>query len=48
MNRDFDKVKELLPEVAVNTTAAGVHMGGMEQHVQIIKRELGLFLQPLL
>ncbi|KAL7465887.1 hypothetical protein ACHAXS_006188, partial [Conticribra weissflogii] len=37
MDGEFDKVTRLLPEVVVNTTSAGEHVGDIERHIQTIK-----------
>ncbi|KAL7466255.1 hypothetical protein ACHAXS_006545 [Conticribra weissflogii] len=37
MDGEFEKVKTLLPEVIVNTTSAGEHVGEVERHIRTIK-----------
>ncbi|KAL7461201.1 hypothetical protein ACHAXS_001624, partial [Conticribra weissflogii] len=37
MDGEFDKVTGLLPEVVVNTTSAGEHVGDIERHIRTIK-----------
>ncbi|KAL7460368.1 hypothetical protein ACHAXS_002287 [Conticribra weissflogii] len=37
MDGEFDKVAKLLPEVVVNTTSAGEHVGDIEQHIRTVK-----------
>ena len=37
MDIEFDKLKELLPNVALNTTAAREHVGEIEQKIRVIK-----------
>ena len=37
MDMEFDKLKELLTNVALNTTAAREHVGEIEQKIRVIK-----------
>jgi hypothetical protein len=37
MDMEFKKLVDLLPNVAINTTAARVHVGEIEQKIQVIK-----------
>ncbi len=37
MDMEFDKLKELLTNIAQNTTAAREHVGKIEQKVRVIK-----------
>ncbi|KAL7464039.1 hypothetical protein ACHAXS_004383 [Conticribra weissflogii] len=37
MDGEFEKVKQLIPEVVVNNTSAGEHMGDVEQHIRTLK-----------
>ncbi|KAL7460774.1 hypothetical protein ACHAXS_001215, partial [Conticribra weissflogii] len=37
MDGEFEKIKPLLPEVLVNTTSAGEHVGDIERHIRTIK-----------
>ena len=37
MDIEFEKLKELLPKVALNTTAAREHVGEIEQKIRVIK-----------
>ncbi|KAL7472774.1 hypothetical protein ACHAXS_013136 [Conticribra weissflogii] len=37
MDREFEKIKPMLPEVLVNTTSAGEHVGDIERHIRTIK-----------
>ncbi len=37
MDGEFEKIKQKLPEVIVNTTAAGEHVGEVERHIRTIK-----------
>ena len=37
MDIEFKKLKELLPNVALNTTAANEHVGEIEQKIRVIK-----------
>ncbi|KAL7448626.1 hypothetical protein ACHAXS_000163, partial [Conticribra weissflogii] len=37
MDREFEKIKPHLPELLVNTTSAGEHVGKVERHIRTIK-----------
>ncbi len=37
LDGEFDKVAKLLPEVVVNTTSAGEHVGDIERHIRTVK-----------
>ena len=39
MDMEFDKLKELLTNVALNTTAAREHVGKIEQKIRVIKEK---------
>jgi hypothetical protein len=37
MDMEFEKLVDLLPNVAINTTAAREHVGEIEQKIRVIK-----------
>ena len=39
MDREFEPVKDLVPLVEINTTAAREHVGLIERRIQIIKEK---------
>ncbi len=39
MDWEFEKIRSLLPEVLVNTTSAGEHVGEVERHIRTIKEQ---------
>ena len=44
MDMEFEKLKPLMPHVALNTTAAREHVGEIEQKIRVIKeRTRGTF-----
>jgi hypothetical protein len=44
MNMEFEKFKTMMPQVALNTTAAREHVGEVEQKIRVIKeRARGTF-----
>ena len=36
---EFEKLKDLLPGIALNTMVAQEHVGGIERKIQVIKGE---------
>lgn len=47
MDGEFEKIKPLLPEVLVNTTSAGEHVGDIERHIRTIKERARGILRTL-
>jgi hypothetical protein len=39
MDMEFEKLKDLLPGIALNTMVAQEHVGGIERKIQVIKGE---------
>jgi hypothetical protein len=37
MDMEFEKLKDLLPNIALNTTAAQEHVGEIERKIRVIK-----------
>lgn len=47
MDGEFEKIKPLLPNVVVNTTSAGEHVGDVEWHIRTIKERCRGIINPL-
>jgi hypothetical protein len=37
MDMEFEKMKDVLPNITINTTAAREHVGGIERKIRVIK-----------
>ncbi len=37
MDMEFEKLKDILPDITINTTAAREHVGEIERKIQVIK-----------
>jgi hypothetical protein len=37
MDMEFEKLKDLMPNIALNTTAAQEHVGGIKMKIRVIK-----------
>jgi len=49
MDQEFDKVKDKMPSVEVNTTAAREHAGEIERGIRLVKKDaegLALLCRP--
>jgi hypothetical protein len=47
MDREFEKIKPLLPSLECNTTAAKEHVSEMERTIQTLKELMGGLLATL-